>query len=140
MCGIVGFISKWKATGFSAKQQKMFYQLLHADMLRGWEATGVITVAKNGDFGIMKEASDASVFNGSFIDSDLDKDMYKEGVAVIGHNRAKTIGENKDENAHPFVVDDTFAMVHNGTLRNHKDMHDTEVDSEALAKTFKAAM
>jgi hypothetical protein len=122
------------------KQQKMFYQLLHADVFRGWDATGVITVAKNGDFGIMKEASDAYVFNGQFIDSDLDKDMFKEGVAMIGHNRAKTIGENKDINAHPFVVDQTFAMVHNGTLRNHKDMHDTEVDSEALAKTFKNAM
>jgi len=34
---------------------------------------------------------------------------------------------------HPFVVGDTFAMVHNGTLRNHKALADTAVDSEALA-------
>lgn len=121
-------------------QQKMFYQMLFADQLRGNDATGVITCHSNGDFGIMKEASDAYSFNWSFIDSDLDKDLYKNGVAVIGHNRAKTIGDNKDENAHPFVVDKTFAMVHNGTLNNHKAMEDTEVDSEALAITFKKAM
>ncbi len=140
MCGIVGFIQKWKSTGFSMKHQKLFNQMLYADALRGWDATGVIGVTKNGDFGIMKEASDAYVFSAQFDDSDLDKQVYREGVAIIGHNRAKTVGENKDENAHPFVVDNTFALVHNGTLRNHKSMHDTEVDSEALAKTFKEAM
>jgi hypothetical protein len=118
----------------------MFYQLLFADMLRGSDATGVITVHSNGDFGIMKEASDSYYFNEQFKDSDLDKDLYKNGVAAIGHNRAKTIGANKDENAHPFSVDNTFAMVHNGTLRNHHELEKTEVDSEALAIEFKRAM
>lgn len=140
MCGIVGFISKWKSSGFQSVHQKMIYQALYADALRGQDATGVIGVMKDGDFGIMKEAVDSYQFNYSFVDSDLDKMLYTRGSAVIGHNRAKTIGENKDENAHPFVVDDTFAMVHNGTLRNHKDMHDTEVDSHALAMMFKGAM
>lgn len=140
MCGIVGLIPNWKTGGFTMTQQKMFYQMLFADQLRGQDATGVITCHSNGDFGIMKEASDAYSFNWSFVDSDLDKDLYKNGVAVIGHNRAKTIGENKDENAHPFVVDKTFAMVHNGTLLNHNALAKTDVDSEALAITFKKAM
>lgn len=140
MCGIVGFISKWKSSGFQMTHQKMIYQMLYADALRGQDATGVIGVMKDGDFGIMKEACDGYNFNYSYVDSDLDKMLYTKGTALIGHNRAKTIGENKDENAHPFVVDGTFAMVHNGTLRNHKDMHDTEVDSHALAMMFKEAM
>lgn len=140
MCGIVGIIPNWKTSGFQMVHQKMFYQMLFTNQLRGQDATGVITCHSNGDFGIMKEASDAYQFNWAFEGSDLDKDLYKNGVAVIGHNRAKTIGENKDENAHPFVVDKTFAMVHNGTLYNHKAMEDTEVDSEALAITFKKAM
>lgn len=140
MCGIVGFISKWRSGGFQMTHQKMMYQMLYADALRGNDATGVIGVMKDGDFGIMKEASEGAWFNSSFVDSELDKMLYSKGTACIGHNRAKTIGENKDENAHPFVVDNTFAMVHNGTLRNHKDMHDTEVDSHALAMTFKQAM
>lgn len=140
MCGIVGVINNWKSSGFDASQQKMVYQLLFADLLRGADATGVIGVEKDGAFTIMKEACDAYNFNDQFIDSKLDKALYKDGVALIGHNRAKTIGENKDENAHPFVVDKTFAMVHNGTLRNHKKLADTAVDSEALAIVFKGAM
>ncbi len=140
MCGIVGLISKWKSSGLQTTQQKMFYQMLFADLLRGNDATGVIGVMKDGDFGTMKEASDSYTFNYNLIDSKLDKQMYKEGVAYIGHNRAKTVGENKDENAHPFTVDGTFSMVHNGTLSNHKNLADTAVDSHALAITFKNAM
>lgn len=139
MCGIVGVIPKLK-NGFNYVHQKMFYQLLYADALRGQDATGVITVHKNGDFGIMKEAVDSYTFNGSFVDSDLDKDLYQNGMAVVGHNRAKTVGENTDENAHPFVIDNTFAMVHNGTLRNHHELTKTAVDSEALAIEFHQAM
>ncbi len=145
MCGIVGVIPRQK-NGFTAVQQRMFYQMLFANELRGIDATGVITVHTTGDFGIMKEANAAYYFNDQFIDSDLDKDLYKNGCAVIGHNRAKTVGDNKDLNAHPFVVDKTFAMVHNGTLRNHLELEkldgigQTEVDSEALTRVFAQAM
>lgn len=139
MCGITGLITKGKH-GFNKDEQTISYQLLYAGALRGWDATGVITCHNNGDFGIMKEAVEAASFSAKYINSSLDDDLYKNGSAMIGHNRAKTIGLNEDKNAHPFVVDDTFAMVHNGTLRNHKQLADTVVDSEALAITFKKAM
>lgn len=109
-------------------------------MLRGQDATGVIAVEKDGSFHIMKEAVDSYQFRQKYYNSDADKAMFKQGIALIGHNRAKTIGGNVDENAHPFVEDKTFAMVHNGTLRNHKTMHDTDVDSHALTILFKQAM
>jgi predicted glutamine amidotransferase len=140
MCGIVAYISKWKSGGLMASQQKVFDQLLLCDMLRGKDATGVIAVHKDGDFSIMKEASDAYMFKNSYVGSEVDKDAFKKGVALIGHNRAMTVGENTDENAHPFVEDKTFAMVHNGTLRDHKSLHDTTVDSHALTIMFKTAM
>jgi len=57
----------------------------------------------------------------------------REGKAILGHNRKATVGRITDDTAHPFVVNETFAMVHNGTLRGHKVMKDTEVDSDALA-------
>jgi len=59
--------------------------------------------------------------------------VISEGKVLIGHNRAATVGKVTDESAHPFVVDNTFAMVHNGTLYGHKSLKDTDVDSEALA-------
>lgn len=139
MCGIVALIPK-ALNGLSYVEQKVFDQLLFANLLRGADSTGVIGVMADGDFGIMKEASDSYFFIDQFTNSDLSKRLYGTGRAIIGHNRAKTIGENSDENAHPFVIDGTFAMVHNGTLRNHKALHDTEVDSEALARLFKEAM
>lgn len=139
MCGIVGLITKAK-NGFMYPQQKIFYQMLMADEVRGADATGVIGVENNGDFHIMKQADAAYEVINDIASSQMDKDMYQRGLAYIGHNRAKTVGVNKDENSHPFVVDKTFAMVHNGTLRNHDKLHKTDVDSEALAKVFKAAM
>ena len=139
MCGIVGVIPKGRH-GFNRDEQKVFYEMLLADMVRGYDATGVIAVQNNSDFSIMKEASLSSTFVPSFIGSPVYNNVYQTGCAAIGHNRARTVGENSDENAHPFVVDGTFAMVHNGTLRNHRLFHDTTVDSEALAMLFKAAM
>lgn len=140
MCGIVGIIPKTNY-GFSAKQQDIFQQLLFADQLRGKDATGVIAVYKDESFSIQKAAKTASEFLPIFDNGKVDKDLFQCGVAAIGHNRAKTIGDNKDENAHPFVEDNTFAMVHNGTLRNHKkSFTDTEVDSHALTIAFKEAM
>lgn len=140
MCGIHGLIKKTKTGGFSTYHQKMMYQMLMAGMVRGDDATGVVAVYKDGDFSIQKEATDGYIFNWAFKDKEVDKKLWQEGVAYIGHNRAKTIGENKDENAHPFVEDNTFAMVHNGTLRNHKQIGETDVDSHALAIHLKKAM
>lgn len=59
--------------------------------------------------------------------------MWARGKAYIGHNRKKTVGAIADATAHPFVVDDSFAMVHNGTLYGHDKLANTDVDSEALA-------
>jgi hypothetical protein len=63
-----------------------------------------------------------------------------EGLAFLGHNRKKTIGENKEESAHPFIVDGRYIFFHNGTLTNwkqlikdHPNPLSIEVDSEALA-------
>lgn len=139
MCGIVAVISNSK-NGFIKSEQAAFYQLLHANTLRGADATGTISIGNEGSFSIMKDNVDGSWFSSSFIDSKSDKALYSMGRAVIGHNRAKTIGQNVAENAHPFVVDDSFAMVHNGTLRNHHLIKATTVDSEALAHLFKEAM
>lgn len=141
MCGIVGLIARNSYNGFSPAQQKMVYQLLYADAVRGEDATGIIGVMSDGDFGIMKEASQSCWFVEGYKGSGLDKALYARGVAAIGHNRAKTVGASTDENAHPFVEDNTFAMVHNGTLRNHaKVFSDTEVDSHALTIALKQAM
>jgi hypothetical protein len=139
MCGIVGVIIKGKS-GLMAKHENSFFDMLYADALRGFDSTGVIGVENTGAFTIMKEAVEAAWFLPQLKDSKLKKDMYTRGKVYIGHNRKKTVGEINDEQAHPFVVDKTFAFVHNGTLHGHKLLAETTTDSQALAVVMKKAL
>jgi hypothetical protein len=132
MCGIVGMVVKAN-TGLQKQHEDTFYQLLYADALRGEDSTGIIGVEKDTTFHIAKEAVTSSWFIPQLDAHKIGKDMWRDGKAYIGHNRKSTIGKTVDENAHPFTVNDEFAMVHNGTLFNHRELADTVVDSEALA-------
>lgn len=132
MCGLVGMIVKAN-TGLQKQHEDTFYQLLYVDALRGEDSTGVIGVEKDTTFHIAKEAVTASWFIPQLDAHKIGKDMWRDGKAYIGHNRKSTIGKTVDENAHPFTVNDEFAMVHNGTLFGHRELADTTVDSEALA-------
>lgn len=136
MCGIVGLVCK-SQYGFTKKQEDVFWHLLKADEVRGDDSTGLIYVENDGGFGILKEATTASWSAYTMYADSLLSDSIRKGKVYIGHNRKATVGKVTDETAHPFVVDDTFAMVHNGTLYNHKKMKDTTVDSEALAHHLK---
>lgn len=111
----------------------IFQQLLRVNELRGADSTGVIYVETDKSFSILKEATPAAWAHMSIFGHDIMKTVIQRGKALIGHNRAATVGKVSDETAHPFVVDNTFAMVHNGTLYGHKTLKDTAVDSEALA-------
>lgn len=115
--------------------------MLYADALRGFDSTGIIAVDKDGSFSILKEASQASEFIPKLKTNQIFKGMWNNGKVWIGHNRKKTVGEIKDETAHPFVVDKTFAMVHNGTLHTYKHLDDKALtDSQALAGVLKKGL
>lgn len=132
MCGIVATISK-QPNGFSKKQEDVFYDMLFSNTLRGDDSTGVICVMNNQDFGIMKDAWAAPHVIQYFQGSAMGRKMFSMGKAIIGHNRKATIGKVEKETAHPFLVGNKFALVHNGTLYNHHELANTVVDSEALA-------
>lgn len=136
MCGIVGF-SCLSQHGFSKKQEDVLWQLLKVGELRGDDSTGLIYVENDAGFGIMKEAQSASWASYDMFRNKMVSQSLRFGKAYIGHNRKATVGKVKDDTAHPFVVDETFAMVHNGTLYNHGKLKQTEVDSEALAHHLK---
>jgi len=144
MCGIVGVVHK-ASNGFDKKNEDTFYQMLMCDTLRGDDSTGVILVENTTAFGIMKEGYSAPYVIDTIHDSKQGRAMFQRGKAMIGHNRKKTVGAVEDATSHPFVVGDTFAMVHNGTLHNHKDLDhkdeaETVVDSEALAIHIEPAL
>lgn len=133
MCGLVGVLSK-NYNGFSAKERDVFHELLYIDVVRGDDSTGVMLVDRDGNLELAKEATDAQNFQRAPEYNTLMQHAFRDGAAMIGHNRKATRGVINDENAHPFVVDDRIVLVHNGTLwGDHKKIADVEVDSHAIA-------
>lgn len=126
-------------SGFIGKNEDSFFQMMYVGALRGFDSTGAIAVEHDGTFHIAKEAVEATFFAPQLKTHKIGRDMYARGKAFIGHNRKKTVGKILDETAHPFVVDNTFAMVHNGTLFQHQQLANTDTDSEALAIVLKQA-
>lgn len=139
MCGIVGVITKGKY-GPLKPEEEAFYDMLMVDVVRGDDATGAILIERDKDFTIFKDQWQPWWVIPEIRDHAHGKRMFSSGAAFIGHNRKATVGKLNSNTAHPFVVDNVFAMVHNGTLRNHKQLADTEVDSEALAKHLKPVL
>lgn len=133
MCGLVAVVSK-AFNGFTSRDKDVFSQMLFADTLRGDDATGTMLVDNNGNLDLAKEATTAPWFQGTSEYRDLEVKAVRNGAAWVGHNRKATRGEIKDENAHPFVVDNRIVLVHNGTLYgDHTKIANTEVDSHAIA-------
>lgn len=138
MCGLVGIIGPSN----NKETRDMFKYMLFFDTLRGWDSTGVFTVSdKTDSVSIFKKAMPAP----DFIHMPQMKDMltYRATYsptysAMIGHNRAATVGVVNSVNAHPFEHGD-ITLVHNGTLRNEKELKsymDHDVDSEMLCDDF----
>jgi len=133
MCGIVGFLSGF-SNGFAYSEAKAFTDMLFVDTLRGFDSTGVFGVSNRGNVHALKEASNGASFIANKQYDEFISDAVREGVFLVGHNRAATRGEVVDRNAHPFWIDDNIFLVQNGTWKgSHKHVKDTEVDTEALA-------
>ena len=131
MCGIVACLSKRKF-GFSDLDRKIFDQLLFADEIRGEDSTGIFYVNKYGNCYTAKSAQKAAVFQDTTEYNRMLEESFLDGLIMVGHNRAATKGSKTDANAHPFVEGD-ICLVHNGTLYNHKEIADKDVDSHAIA-------
>lgn len=127
MCGIVGLIGDTN----SLAARKMFKTMLFLDTVRGKDSTGVIRVNSDGGVSTLKDAVTAERFLDYKI-TDNFLSVTNKATALIGHNRAATVGSVTPKNAHPFNIQD-ITMVHNGTLRNERSLpsfHEFDVDSE----------
>lgn len=137
MCGLVGM-----AGSISAKEEKMFRDMLICNAIRGLDSAGVAFVGVQPSATAVTEKVTGSSQNlWEWGMSDL---MTQRGIAkqrqkvMIGHNRAATYGLVNDENAHPFNFDH-ITGVHNGSLTHWTDLEgyaDFDVDSMAIFKTI----
>lgn len=134
MCGLIGVVTKW-TNGFNVSTQKTFFDLLYMDTLRGPDSTGVALIDRDGNVVVAKDMGPAYEFlQTKEYAKEIDIHGYKEGKALIGHNRKATQGKISAVNAHPFTIDDEFVLAHNGTLTTHKHLGDHDVDSHAIAQ------
>lgn len=126
MCGQLGFSGK---NNFDPEKIKLL--ILWNSLERGEDATGIFTPLN----GLKK-----SLLKGSnYILTDNFK-MQPDNM-LMGHVRAKTIGDSTIENAHPFKNGNWY-LQHNGTLKNHYDLtkkynieySHKDVDSNILCK------
>lgn len=131
MCGLVGMMIK-SLNGGNSFDSDVMEQLLYIDALRGEDSTGVCMFENDGDTRILKEAQPADYFLRSKEWASMRSAFVTRGKAFLGHNRKSTVGKTNDENAHPFVIDDRYVFMHNGTLHSHKHLADVEIDSHAL--------
>lgn len=126
MCGIVGFCS---TEPFDKEKLKVL--MLYNSIERGRNASGFFT-PKTGVCKSNKNATD-------FLTDE--KVNILEDTLFIGHVRQATVGQNTEDNAHPFKYG-RIVGVHNGTLTNHQQLlaknnlswADYNVDSQVIMK------
>lgn len=129
MCGLVGVV-----TGkHMVKYEKYLKQALIVDVVRGVHSTGVASCGQ-GSFAYAKKAINSL----DFVDMKCFADLLRtasvnKSGALLGHNRAATVGKVNNVNAHPFEAGNIVGM-HNGTLRKYTKLEDNSfvTDSECL--------
>lgn len=122
MCGIVGHISTSTQSGITWKAEKALNNLLFANTVRGDDATGMFMVEDDGTTSVMKEALPAPWVMGGKEHTEIMRKAFQRGRFVVGHNRKATVGKCDDDTAHPFIINDEFVLVHNGTLTGYKHL------------------
>ena len=139
MCGIVGIIN-FSSYGIGYQDRDLFQKMLTVGVLRGSDGTGAIIVDEDGVARSLKiGAPPDNFFSDPAFKPFFELNMtYKAGDpidrALIGHNRATSVGVSNTTNAHPHKVG-PITLVHNGTLREYSKlpkMAESDVDSYAL--------
>lgn len=123
MCNIQGYIG----TGLVSDTTKKLIELKIKVLIcqgdeRGGDGVGFVNNDK-----FIKSATKYTGERGvNFIQNfDISVENTNEDLFWLCHNRAKSVGVSKDENAHPFeyvIGDVKMHFVHNGTIKNVKEI------------------
>lgn len=141
MCGISGVLNA--ATQFNNKIDKFISDATVANVVRGFDSTGIMQQDRKGQTFVHKLPLIGGYFVGDKLTREFLKDADKCFVTAV-HNRAATQGKVNARNAHPFAAyrdddpenkgnESVIVGMHNGSLRNWswKDQgKEFDVDSE----------
>ena len=132
MCGIVGYVGNKTC-------QEIILGSLERLEYRGYDSSGIATIDSNQI--VLRRA----VGKLSELKTKIQK-QPAQGFIGIGHIRWATHGGVTEKNAHPHLVNDEVAIVHNGIIENYAELKrelieqgfpfTSDTDSEVLAHLF----
>lgn len=111
MCGIVGAVAKRPVA-------KLLLDGLKKLEYRGYDSAGIAVIDKQHELKRLRVAGKVR---------ELETAMHAhpfQGHTGIAHTRWATHGAPTEQNAHPFISHDEFALVHNGIIENHSVLRD----------------
>lgn len=111
MCGIVGAVAKRPVA-------KLLLEGLKKLEYRGYDSAGVAVVDYQQQLKRLRLAGKVRELETAMHGSPF------HGHTGIAHTRWATHGIPSEENAHPFISHDEFALVHNGIIENHNALRD----------------
>lgn len=109
MCGIVGAVAKRPVA-------KLLLDGLKKLEYRGYDSAGVAVVDSDQQLKRMRVVGKVRELENAMNPHPL------LGHTGIAHTRWATHGAPTEQNAHPLVSNDEFALVHNGIIENHAEL------------------
>ena len=128
MCGLAGWYGECNVSRHQQlRRAKALEGLLLANAERGTDATGVGMVYNDHPLAVYKRAIDSyKMVNDPFFSRII---RAEDATMAIGHTRYKTMGFNKDKNAHPFKEGSVLG-AHNGMIFNYSELEMYYSDSD----------
>lgn len=111
MCGIVGAVAKRPVA-------KLLLDGLKKLEYRGYDSAGIAVIDDHHQLKRLRVMGKVRELEGALQANPLHAHL---GIA---HTRWATHGAPSEQNAHPFISHDKFALVHNGIIENHAELRE----------------
>ncbi len=130
MCGIVGMVGERESSPILIEGLKRLEY-------RGYDSAGIAVIDKNRSISCTKVLGKVEILASALQNSPCN------GGTGIAHTRWATHGKPSELNAHPHLMKESLALVHNGIIENHQELKEalvsegytfrSQTDSEVLA-------
>jgi len=137
MCGIVAVAARRDCSG-------ILLEGLRRLEYRGYDSAGFALIDRAGSLSSHKCLGRVAALE------DAQRASPKQGSTGIAHTRWATHGEPSVVNAHPHIINDRIAVVHNGIIENHTALREalmetgrecvSATDTEVVAHLIDAAV